>query len=88
MGEIIADVINNILEGLVSFVNSLFSWWPDSPFRAPLEAMRSSLGSEMLGYINYFLPISEFLAVLTGWVAAIVVYYSVSIVLRWLKAIS
>lgn len=88
MTSVIADAVNAFFQGLVDTVNFLISWMPDSPFREPLETMRSSIGSDMLGYLNYFLPISEFIAVLVVWVAAIAIYYAVSIVLRWLKAIS
>lgn len=84
----IADVINSFLQGLVDAVNFLISWLPDSPFKEPIEAMRTSIGSDMLGYLNFFLPVSEFLAVVSMWLAAVLMYYAVSIVLRWAKAIS
>lgn len=42
---------------------------------------------EYLGYINWFIPIYSMLTLLEGWLTAIVVYYVVQIVLRWIKAI-
>lgn len=42
---------------------------------------------EYLGYINWFIPIYSILTLLEGWLIAIVVYYVVQIVLRWIKAI-
>ncbi len=83
-----ADIVNSVLRGLVGIVNALVSWMPDSPFRGFIESVGSSVGSEFLGYLNYFLPIREFLGILTLWVSAILLYYAVSVVLRWARAIS
>jgi hypothetical protein len=58
------------------------------PLIAPIEAIRGGVGSEVLGYINYFLPLAEMTAILSAWVIAIGAYYTASIVMRWLKAIS
>ena len=43
--------------------------------------------SKYLGYINWIIPIYSMLTLLEGWLTAIVVYYVVQIVLRWIKAI-
>ena len=83
-----AGIVNSILRGLVGIVNALVSWMPDSPFREFIDSLRHTFGLEALGYLNYFLPISEFLGILTLWVSAILLYYAVSVVLRWARAIS
>lgn len=84
----IAEGVNAILRGLVDFVNVLIGWIPASPFREFIESLDETLGSEFLGYLNFFLPISELLGIVTFWVNGILLYYAVSIVLRWVKAIS
>jgi hypothetical protein len=84
----IADIINLIIDSLVTAVNALINIFPDSPFKAVIASIRTSYSSELLGYINYFIPVSEMLAILSVWVTAIVMYYLVSIILRWVKAIS
>ena len=58
------------------------------PLHAPIQGITGGMGWEMLGYINYFLPLAEFSTILTGWVMAIGAYYVASTVLRWIKAIS
>jgi len=58
------------------------------PLEAPIANIRNTLGNELLGWINYFLPISEMLTIMTFWLVAIGVYYVASVVLRWAKAIS
>jgi len=88
MPDWIVDAVNDVLGGFVDIVDVLLGWLPDSPFREPIESISSGVFSEMFGYINYFLPVSEMLAVTTVWLSAVVVYYGVSVVLRWIKAIS
>jgi hypothetical protein len=58
------------------------------PFVEPIQAIRGQLGSEVLGYINYFLPISEMAGILSVWLISIAAYYLASPVLRWIKALS
>lgn len=84
----IGEVVNAALQGLVDFVNAVVSWIPNSPFREFIDSLGTTFGSELLGYLNYFLPISELLFILSTWVNGILVYYVVSIILRWVKAIS
>jgi hypothetical protein len=86
--DIFVDIVNFLIEGIVTITDFLFQWLPDSPFKASIESIGSSFGSELLGYLNYFLPISEMAGFLALWIAGIAIYYGVSIVLRWIKAIS
>jgi hypothetical protein len=58
------------------------------PLHGPIMSISSTFGGEMLGYINYFLPIAEMAAITATWVVSIGAYYAISIVLRWAKAIS
>ena len=58
------------------------------PLNAPIQGITSSIGGDILGYINYFVPLSEFSAILAGWVVAVGAYYMASVILRWVKAVS
>jgi len=58
------------------------------PLEAPLSNMAASGGVQWLGWINYFIPIGDFAAMLIIWLVAIGAYYVASIVLRWMKAVS
>lgn len=58
------------------------------PLEAPIQAIRTGAGAEILGYINFIIPLGEMAAILTGWLLAIAAYYTASIILRWAKAIS
>jgi hypothetical protein len=85
--ELFVDIVNYLIEGFVDIANFLFQWLPDSPFKASIESIPGTFG-QFMGYVNYFLPISEMAAFLTVWLAGIGIYYGMSIVLRWIKAIS
>ncbi|WP_304964112.1 hypothetical protein [uncultured Muribaculum sp.] len=57
---------------------------PDSPFsniQIPNEVR------QILGYVNYFVPIGAMLAIGTGWLSAIGIYYLYQTILRWAKTI-
>jgi hypothetical protein len=83
---ILADILNFLIEWIVEIANFLFQWLPDSPFKAPIESIAGTFG-EFMGYVNFFLPIAEMAAFLSVWLSGIIIYYGVSIVLRWIKAI-
>ena len=54
-----------------------------------LEFMKDLLGSlPYLGYINWFVPIGDFVKIGTVWLTAIAAYYAWSIIARWIKLIS
>ena len=57
---------------------------PDSPF-ANIEI--PSEVKQILGYVNYFVPVAAMLAIGTGWLVAIGVYYLYQTILRWAKTI-
>ena len=58
------------------------------PLEAPIQGVQAMFGTELLGYINYFLPLSEMAAILSVWVVSIGAYYIASVALRWVRAIS
>ena len=72
--------IGGVVNSLLSFV---FSFLPTSPFKGMFEVM---VDNEILQYLNWFVPIGDFITILSVWLGAIVVFYSYQIVLRWIKA--
>lgn len=73
------DWMKEILDKLLHVVLSLF---PTSPFLPVIEAIESL---PYLGYINWVLPIGDFLKIGSLWLAAIAVYYAWMVVARWVK---
>lgn len=74
--------MKNLLDKFLQAVLSLF---PLSPFREVIEELGSL---SYLGYINWFVPIGDFVKIGTVWLAAIAAYYAWSIIARWIKLIS
>lgn len=73
-----------IFKGLKSILALALKLLPDSPFRGFID----SLGDvPFIGYLNYFIPISDFLVLLTAWGTAVTLFYVVSAVLRYVRAI-
>lgn len=81
-------MLKNFWNGIVDIVNDILSavmmMLPDSPF-ANVEIPDEV--KQILGYVNYFVPIGAMLAIGAGWLAAIGVYYLWQALLRWAKAI-
>ncbi|MCI8607400.1 MAG: hypothetical protein HFG72_11530 [Hungatella sp.] len=73
-----------ILNGLRKLLILALSILPDSPFRGFLDDLAEL---PFLGYLNWFIPISDFLKLLTVWCAAVAIFYLASVMLRFAKAI-
>lgn len=73
----VTDILNDILAAVMVLL-------PDSPFaniQIPYEVR------QILGYVNYFVPIGAMLSIGTGWLSAIGIYYLYQTILRWAKTI-
>lgn len=73
----IVDVLNDIVSAIVLLL-------PDSPF-ADVEIPDEVV--QIMGYVNYFVPVSAMLAIGISWLTAIGVYYLYQTILRWAKTI-
>lgn len=80
---IVITLINGLIKLLAKVVEALFFFLPDSPFK---EVSTSPI-IEFIGYMNYLLPITEIIAIMTLWTTAIGIYYLIQIALRWIKVI-
>ena len=73
-----------ILNGLKQVLILALSILPDSPFRGFLDNMAQL---PYLGYIDWLIPISDFLDLLSVWCVAVGIFYVASVMLRFAKAI-
>lgn len=69
---------------LDKFLDALLSLFPLSPFT---EVINSIEKLPYLGYLNWFIPVSEILSISTAWLTAVAVYYLYSVIARWVKLI-
>lgn len=77
-------VINTAIKSLGDIIGLILSLLPDSPFQS--LSMPSSV-STRLGYLNWLVPVSSILTVLTAWLTAVSIFYIYQIILRWTKVI-
>lgn len=79
MGKIIQSAIS-WLTGMIGKVVDLL---PDSPFSIDIP----DYVTDIIGYINYFVPIGSMVKILAAWTACILTWYLASLLMRWIKAI-
>lgn len=77
-------MMTKLLNGLRSVLIAVLQFLPDSPFRGFIDNIAEI---PYIGYLNYFVPISDFLTLLTVWGAAVGLFYVASVMLRFVKAI-
>lgn len=78
-----ASIITSFLSWLKSMIAAAIDLLPDSPFQIDLP----DYVTDIIGYVNYFIPVGSMVKILTAWTAAILVWYAASLLLRWIKAI-
>lgn len=73
----IAGIFNQIWQGIISYL-------PGSPFKAIISQFPNI---PYLNYLNWFIPVSEIIAVLEAWLAVIAIYYVYSGLMRIIRII-
>lgn len=82
--EALKSIWNSITDVVDDIVNVIVLLLPDSPFK---DVEIPSEIQDLFGYVNYFVPVGAMLAIGTGWLAAIGIYYLYQTILRWAKTI-
>ena len=83
----LTEFAQGVLNVLVKLLNVIISIFPSSPFQEYFKTFSVSYG-DILGYINYFIPISTFVSIFTNfYLPAVVLFYTWSVVARWVKVI-
>lgn len=79
----LASFIQMFLDAIVAVLNTVCLLFPPSPF----QIVENTGFADLIAKINYFVPIYEFVAIGELWLVAVGLYYAVSVVARWIKAI-
>ena len=66
------------------FMTFALALLPTSPFTTFISALGNI---PYLSQLNWFLPVSEMVAIGEAWLLAVTTFYVVSLILRWIKAI-
>lgn len=77
--------MNTMVEILDEFLSKVLELLPTSPFVAFIEACEEL---PYLGWLNWFLPVGQMIAIGEAWLVSIALFYAYSVVLRWVRAIS
>ena len=74
---------------LCSLVSSILDWLigllPDSTLNA-LSELPAGV-AQYLGWVNWFLPVTEIAIMLAGWVGALLLYYVVVLIMKFFKVV-
>lgn len=79
-----AETFDFIIDKLTMFLNWVLNLLPTSPFTKYINLLENL---PFLDYLNWFIPISSFIAIGQAWLVSIGLFYAYSIILRWVKAI-
>ena len=75
-----------ITSGLIDLAISIIEIFPTSPF-VVLDELSNTEIYEWIQMLNWFVPVSSFVAILEAWLSCVAVYYVYQVVLRWIKVI-
>lgn len=81
--------MNDLIKSINDVANQVFQFilvlLPTSPFS---KLVLPEPIQDMLGYVNYYVPISQMLIIAGSWIGCIAVYYVYQLILRKISAIS
>ncbi|WP_302193787.1 hypothetical protein [uncultured Ruminococcus sp.] len=80
----ILDWMDELVE---KFWDKICDFMPGDPFTDLILQLKHGSLSVYLGYINYFFPVGFLIKALAAFLSSLAVYYSVSVVLRWIRAV-
>lgn len=78
------DFLNSIGDTVSNIGNQIISILPQSPI-VYLQAIPEV--EKYLGMLNWFIPIYTMISLTEAWLTAIIIYYVVQAILRWVKII-
>jgi len=82
MGTYIVSMINALIKMIGAALTWLISFLPDSPFNVVFDSVTVS---PFIQNLNWFIPITESIAIFQAWVLSIATYYIYVLIMRWIK---
>lgn len=79
-----SEIWNKISNFFSEKIYGIIDTMPDSPF---VNFTLPAGIVNILGYVNWFVPVGAILATLAAWVACIGIYYLISAILRLFKVV-
>ena len=78
------NIMQFVYEWASKMANAIMSFLPTSPFRSFINSWDAP---QYLGWLNWFIPVSQILSIMALWLTAIGLFYLYSIIMRWVKMI-
>jgi len=78
------SIFNWLTSKLAYVVDFIMMMLPDSPFTM---LSKDADIQQVLGWLNWIIPVSSMVAILEVWLTAIAIFYVYQLILRWSKAI-
>lgn len=80
------------MSGIMDFIykwvsemgSKILGMLPHSPFRSFIDGW---IAPDYLGWLNWFIPVTQILDILTVWLVSVGLFYLYSIIMRWVKMI-
>lgn len=79
----LGDIVNFILQFISDLIEPLFNLLPDSPIQQ-IRFPETSIFANVMGWINYFIPLQGMLTIMGTYLGAALIWYAV----RWMMRIA
>lgn len=77
-------MLYKIKSALIVLSNAILQFLPNSPFQSFIHSFSEIPG---LGYLNYFVPVGEMIAIGQAWLVCIGIFYLYQAIMRFAKLI-
>ena len=81
----VATVVNWLLDQLGAGISWVLNLLPLSPFRN--LGIDNTGQQTVIGWLNYFVPIADMLALFAAFTVILLAYYALQVVMRWVKVV-
>lgn len=74
-------------DALIAFAINVIHLLPESPFVVLEDLAINEFWSDVLSFVNWFVPIGTMISITEVWLTGVAVYYVYQVALRWVKVI-
>lgn len=75
-----------MVDSIIKFINKIIGLLPADPFTEYIRSVSDFFSeNQIMGYVNYFIPINIFVDILQKWIVAVGVYIVVRSIVKALK---
>lgn len=82
----LTTILDWIMDALYSLASVAVSWLPVSPFQS-IEWSQDSFTYMVLSWVNYFIPLGWIMGIMSSYLTAVLIWYGVRWVLRFVRYI-